>query len=224
MDDLSALVDICDSWADLGGAVQQQGRSMIQNHIYDDMNSGAVRMVRDWLETVQSVARQANDEDLIDAADEEMANIDANQGGGDDWGGEGDGLPPRPFQSARLREIEARVLARRHGTDVFARLTRRIAGAFPGAGDQVYYNDAGEPMGWDSPGEPEHDPDNYRQPSGNEMDHEEAYEQGISHAENGEPFDPPYDDPDLLNTYIEAFRDAGGTVPPEYVDRTGDRA
>lgn len=32
---------------------------------------------------------------------------------------------------------------------------------FPGAGASVYYNEAGEPLGWDSPGEPEHDPDAY---------------------------------------------------------------
>jgi hypothetical protein len=26
---------------------------------------------------------------------------------------------------------------------------------FPGAGAQVYYNEAGEPLGWDYPGEPD---------------------------------------------------------------------
>jgi len=32
---------------------------------------------------------------------------------------------------------------------------------FPPAGASVYYNEAGEPLGWDSPGEPEYDPDAY---------------------------------------------------------------
>lgn len=29
---------------------------------------------------------------------------------------------------------------------------------FPGAGAQVYYNEAGEPLGWDYPSDPEFDP------------------------------------------------------------------
>lgn len=33
---------------------------------------------------------------------------------------------------------------------------------FPGAGALVYYNDAGEPLGWDYPSyDPEYDPDDY---------------------------------------------------------------
>jgi hypothetical protein len=34
---------------------------------------------------------------------------------------------------------------------------------FPGAGAQVYCNEAGEPLGWDCPGDdpPEYDPDLY---------------------------------------------------------------
>jgi hypothetical protein len=31
--------------------------------------------------------------------------------------------------------------------------------AFPGAGAQVYYNEDGEPLGWDYPSEPEFAPD-----------------------------------------------------------------
>jgi hypothetical protein len=27
--------------------------------------------------------------------------------------------------------------------------------SFPGAHDEVYYNEAGEPLGWDKPGDPE---------------------------------------------------------------------
>jgi len=30
---------------------------------------------------------------------------------------------------------------------------------FPGPNAQVYYNDAGEPLGWDYPSEPEYCPD-----------------------------------------------------------------
>lgn len=29
-----------------------------------------------------------------------------------------------------------------------------MGGMFPGAGAEVYYNEAGEPLGWDAPSEP----------------------------------------------------------------------
>jgi len=32
---------------------------------------------------------------------------------------------------------------------------------FPPAGASVYYNEAGEPLGWDVEGEPDYDPDHY---------------------------------------------------------------
>jgi hypothetical protein len=32
---------------------------------------------------------------------------------------------------------------------------------FPGAHASIYRNEAGEVVGWDSPGEPEYDPDDY---------------------------------------------------------------
>lgn len=32
---------------------------------------------------------------------------------------------------------------------------------FPGAGASVYYNGAGEPLGWDHPGDEPYDPDDY---------------------------------------------------------------
>lgn len=32
---------------------------------------------------------------------------------------------------------------------------------FPGAGASVYYNDEGEPLGWDHPGDEPYDPDDY---------------------------------------------------------------
>lgn len=44
---------------------------------------------------------------------------------------------------------------------------------FPGAGASVYYNEAGEPLGWDYPSydEPEYDPDDYL--AGYDDDYEE---------------------------------------------------
>lgn len=43
---------------------------------------------------------------------------------------------------------------------------------FPGPGAQVYRNEAGEPIGWDYPSEPEYDPDDYL--PGDDYDEEEA--------------------------------------------------
>jgi hypothetical protein len=46
---------------------------------------------------------------------------------------------------------------------------------FPGAGAQVYYSEAGEPLGWDYPGEPEYvpDEDTYDGPHGEDPDDDE---------------------------------------------------
>ena len=53
---------------------------------------------------------------------------------------------------------------------------------FPGAGAQVYYNDAGEPLGWDYPSYDEpYDPDAYL-PGYNEL--EEARERAWQAAED----------------------------------------
>jgi hypothetical protein len=57
---------------------------------------------------------------------------------------------------------------------------------FPGPGAQVYYNDAGEPLGWDYPSdEPDYDPDDWR-PSAQEMQNEDDYERGYDDGMNGE--------------------------------------
>lgn len=37
---------------------------------------------------------------------------------------------------------------------------------FPGPGAQVYYNEAGEPLGWDYPGSYEPDPDDFYDDNG----------------------------------------------------------
>lgn len=65
--------------------------------------------------------------------------------------------------------------------------------AFPGPGAQVYYNEAGEPIGWDYPSDepPELDDDEYERRFGAadaraEEEYEEGQAMGEEDAQNGE--------------------------------------
>ncbi len=62
---------------------------------------------------------------------------------------------------------------------------------FPGAGAQVYYNEAGEPLGWDYPDtDVPHDPD--RDDAAADCAAAEAYESGESDAADGLDADEDY--------------------------------
>lgn len=57
---------------------------------------------------------------------------------------------------------------------------------FPGPGAQIYRNEAGEPLGWDYPGEYERDPhDDDRADAMCEEVHEEAYDAGYEAGSEG---------------------------------------
>lgn len=115
--------------------------------------------------------------------------------------------------NSRLVEMGERTASARKVTDVTRRPSQRrqAGGAFPGAGAQVYYNDAGEPLGWDYPDydEPEYDPDDFL--SGGP--YSDGFDDGLGAAENGDPV------PDLSaypREYARGWRDGyaegGGTI------------
>lgn len=86
--------------------------------------------------------------------------------------------------------------------------------AFPGPGAQVYYNEAGEPIGWDYPSDPEPmDDEDYDRRFGArdaqlEEEYETAYEQGKADAEDREPRkDPEGNSPNEDDGYNAGYTD-----------------
>lgn len=70
---------------------------------------------------------------------------------------------------------------------------------FPGPGAQVYRNEAGEPLGWDYPGDsddPSYDDDNRHAAA--DAAYEDAYDNGQYDAENDEEHDDSYG---VMHTY-----------------------
>jgi hypothetical protein len=65
---------------------------------------------------------------------------------------------------------------------------------FPPAGASVYYNEAGEPLGYDLPGEPEYDPDHYVPDYGDGDEPDEP--DGMHDYERGDVTHRMYSDPD----------------------------
>lgn len=79
---------------------------------------------------------------------------------------------------------------------------------FPGPGASIIRNEAGEPLGWDYPGEYEPDYDE-RGMSAADCAAEEAYEQGQYDAENDEPLNPHMypTNPQLQKTYEQGYNE-----------------
>lgn len=81
--------------------------------------------------------------------------------------------------------------------------------AFPGPGAQVYYNEAGEPLGWDYPSTEPPEPDEYfqsRLDAAAEQWWEEEYDAGVSAAEAGD---------DLPDNAEDPFREGYRSIIPE---------
>ena len=77
---------------------------------------------------------------------------------------------------------------------------------FPTAHSQIYRNEAGEVLGWDTPSEPDdwYDPE----PSAREMAYEDAYDDGRYDAENDEEFRENYaTDPKLQAAYKTGYEE-----------------
>lgn len=85
---------------------------------------------------------------------------------------------------------------------------------FPGAGAQVYRNEAGEVLGWDYPSEPEYDDGDMEPPASWRPDLDEAFDSGRYDFEHNEGYNPEqFDDQEATESYIEGWRNAGGEVP-----------
>lgn len=57
---------------------------------------------------------------------------------------------------------------------------------FPPSNANIIRNEAGEPIGWDVPGEPEYDPDDFL-PQGDDDSDEEDYPPGMGHRQDTWP-------------------------------------
>jgi hypothetical protein len=81
--------------------------------------------------------------------------------------------------------------------------------------DYAHWNEDAPRIWWEEEGRHVESPDDmYPEPTGAELDYEDAYDSGYYAAENGEQADPP-DKRRLRDAYLQGYSDGSHTVEPD---------